>query len=427
MRRLVLLVLVLAACPLAANARTIVHAGRLIDGVGRTARDNVSIIIEGDRIVDVVAGAERPGEKDEVIDLSGHTVMPGLMDMHVHLTGELSRNSYIEEFTLNPTDIAFKAAAYARITLLAGFTTVRNVGDDGMTTVSLKRAIAQDLVVGPRIYTACKSIATTGGHADPTTGWCDALMGDPGPREGVINGPDEARKAVRQRYKEGADLIKITATAGVLSMATSHDNPQFTDEELAAIIETAKDYGYTVAAHAHGAAGMLRAVRAGVSSIEHGTFMTDEIMSLMKKKGTYMVPTLIAGETVGKRAKEEGYLPDVVKPKAERVGAQIQATFAKAYKAGVPIAFGTDSGVSPHGENAHEFELMVDGGMPPMEAIKAATIHAAKLLRIDDRLGTVEKGKLADLVAVQGDPVANISLMKEIRFVMKEGVVYKKP
>jgi imidazolonepropionase-like amidohydrolase len=426
MRRLFLLVLALAVCPLtAASARTIVHAGRLIDGIGRTARDNVSIIIEGDRIVDVVAGAERPGDKDEVIDLSGHTVMPGLMDMHVHLTDELTRTAYIEEFTLNPPDLAFRAAANARKTLLAGFTTVRNVGDDGMTAASLRHAIAAGYVVGPRIYSAGKAIATTGGHADPTTGWCDRLQGDPGPRAGVINGADEARKAVRQRYKDGADLIKITATAGVLSVARSGDNPQFTDAELEAIIETAKDYGFTVAAHAHGAAGMLRAVRAGVSSIEHGTYMNDEIMSLMKKKGTYLVPTLVAGETVAMRAKEEGFLPALVRPKAERIGAQIQDTFANAYKAGVPIAFGTDSGVSVHGENAHEFELMVGAGMPPMEAIKAATLHGAKLMRIDNELGTVEKGKIADLVAVEGDPLQNIALLKTIRFVMKEGVVYK--
>jgi imidazolonepropionase-like amidohydrolase len=408
------------------NARTIVHAGRLIDGVGRAPRENVSIIIDKDRIVEVVNGAQGPGAGDEVIDLGGHTVLPGFMDMHVHLTGELSRTSYLEEFTLNPPDLAFRSVAYARRTLLAGFTTVRNVGDDGMTTASLKRAIAQGFVVGPRIYTSGKSIATTGGHADPTTGWCDALMGDPGPRAGVVNGPDEARKAVRQRYKEGADLIKITATAGVLSVARSADNAQFTDDELEAIIATAKDYGFTVAAHAHGAEGMLRAVRAGVNSIEHGTYMTDEIMSLMKKKGTYMVPTLIAGEAVGEKAKEEGFLPEMVKPKAARIGAQIQGTFARAYKAGVPIAFGTDSGVSPHGNNAREFELMVQGGMPAMEAIKAATINAAKLLRVEGDLGTVEKGKIADLVAVQGDPLQDIGLLKNVRFVMKDGVVYKR-
>lgn len=426
MRRLLVVLLVLSSSPFAAShARTIVHAGRLIDGVGRAPRDNVSIIIDQGRIVDVVNGATPPGEGDQVIDLSGHTVLPGLMDMHVHLTGELSRKSYLEEFTLNPPDVAFRAVGYARRTLMAGFTTVRNLGDDGQTTVALKKAVEGGYVVGPRIFSAGKSIATTGGHADPTTGWCDALMGDPGPREGVANGADDARKAVRQRYKDGADMIKITATAGVLSNARSGDNAQFTDDELKAIVETANDYHFTVAAHAHGAEGMLRAVRAGVHSIEHGTYMTDEIMSLMKKKGTYMVPTMSAGESVSEKAKEEGYLPELVRPKAARIGALIAGTFAKAYKAGVPIAFGTDSGVSEHGKNAREFELMVNAGMPPMEAIRAATYHGAKLLRIEDDLGTVEKGKFADLVAVQGDPLQNIGLLKDIRFVMKEGVVYK--
>jgi imidazolonepropionase-like amidohydrolase len=426
MRRVLVLLLVLVLAPLApAGARTIIHAGHLIDSVGRAPRDHVSIIVEEGRIADVVNGFAQPAADDDVIDLADHTVLAGLMDMHVHLTGELSKETYLEEFTLNPTDIAFRAACYARRTLLAGFTTVRNLGDDGMTTASLRKAIAAGYVIGPRIYTAGKSIATTGGHADPTTGWCDALMGDPGPREGVVNGADDARKAVRQRYKEGADLIKITATAGVLSVARSADNAQFTDEELAAIVATAKDYGFTVAAHAHGAEGMRRAVRAGVASIEHGTYMTDEIMSLMKKKGTYMVPTLLAGATVAEKAQEEGYLPELVKPKAARVGAQIKGTFARAYRAGVPIAFGTDSGVSPHGQNAREFELMVEAGMPALAAIKAATIEAARLLRVEQELGTVEKGKIADLVAVAGDPLANVSLLNNVRFVMKEGAVYK--
>lgn len=429
MRRSLLAVFLILACPFVAHARTIVHAGHLIDGVGNTARANVSIIVEDGRFADVVSGQVQPAEGDEVIDLSNQWVLPGLMDMHVHLTSELSPKTYIEKFTLNPTDYAIRSTKYARLTLLAGFTTVRNVGDDGMngmTTVSLRNAIAQGYAVGPRIFTAGKAIATTGGHADPTNGYCEALMGDPGPNEGVINSPEDARKAVRQRYKEGADLIKITATAGVLSLASSADNPQFTDEELKAIIETAHDYGFTVAAHAHGAEGMLRAVRAGVTSVEHATYMNDEIMALMKKKGTVYVPTLEAGETVVAMAQEPGNLPEIVRPKAIRVGAQIEETFRKAYKAGVPIAMGTDSSVSPHGKNAHEFELMVEYGMPPMEAIKAGTIAGAKLLRKEKDLGTIEKGKIADLVAVDGDPLKNISLLTDVKFVMKDGVVYKR-
>jgi imidazolonepropionase-like amidohydrolase len=347
------------------------------------------------------------------------------MDMHVHLSSQLSPKSQLEEFTLNPTDVAMRATAYAKRTLLAGFTTVRNVGDDGMTTVSLKKAINEGYIVGPRIYTAGKVIATTGGHADPTDGWCQALMGDPGPKDGVINGADEARKAVRQRYKEGADLIKITATAGVLSIEGSADNAQFTMEELKAIVETAKDYGFTVAAHAHGAEGIRRAVEAGVTSIEHGTYMTPEIMSMMKKKGTVYVPTLLAGKTVVDMANTPGALPEIVRPKALRVGAQVEQTFRAAYKAGVSIAMGTDMGVSPHGQNAKEFELMVNYGMPPMEAIQAGTIAGAKLLRQDKDLGTVEKGKIADLVAVAGDPLTDIKLLQDVKFVMKEGVIYK--
>ncbi|MDH4038717.1 MAG: amidohydrolase family protein [Candidatus Krumholzibacteria bacterium] len=409
----------------AAQARTLVHAGTLIDGVSNTPRSHVTIVIEEGRITDVASGFIPAGSGDELIDLSAQTVLPGLMDMHVHLTGELSRTSYLDEVVLNPTDNVLKAAYYGRITLLAGFTTVRNVGDDGMSTVSLRNAIRAGKAVGPRIYTAGKAIATTGGHADPTAGWCEALQGDPGPREGVIDSPDQARKAVRERYKDGADMIKITATGGVLSMARSGDNPQFTDAELDALIASANDYGFPVAAHAHGDAGMLRAVRAGVSSVEHGTYMTDEIMALMKKKGTWYVPTLLAGVTVAEMAELEDFLPPIVRPKARRIGPQVQDTFARAYQAGVPIAFGTDSGVSPHGQNAHEFELMVAGGMPAMKAIQSATMSGAKLLRAEKDLGSVEKGKVADLVAVDGDPLANISLLRDIRFVMKDGVVYK--
>ena len=417
------LALLLAATT--ANARTLIHAGALIDGVSNTPRSRVTIVVEDGRIADVAPGFLPAQTDDELIDLSNQTVLPGLMDMHVHLTGELSRTSYLDEVVLNPTDNVLRAAYYGRLTLLAGFTTVRNVGDDGMSTVSLRNAIRAGKAVGPRIYTAGKAIATTGGHADPSAGWCEALQGDPGPRDGVIDSPDEARKAVRERYKDGADMIKITATGGVLSMASSGDNAQFTDEELKAIITAAKDYGFPVAAHAHGTEGMLRAVRAGVSSIEHGSFMTEEIMTLMKKNGTYYVPTLVAGVTVMEMAELEDFLPPIVRPKARRIGPQIKGTFARAYKAGVPIAFGTDSGVSPHGQNAREFELMVEGGMPPMKTIQSATMSCARLLRAEKDLGSVEKGKIADLVAVDGDPLANISLLRDIRFVMKDGVVYK--
>jgi imidazolonepropionase-like amidohydrolase len=413
----------ISVCPAAAS--TIIHVGTLIDGVGNEPAVEVTIVIDGDRIADVHRGFVEPGEGDDLIDLSDYTVMPGLMDMHTHLMFEFSRDTYSEGFFLNPTDYALRATVYAKRTLMAGFTTVRDLGDDGMVGVSLRNAINAGYVTGPRIFTASKAIGTTGGHADPTNGWCAALRGDPGPEQGVINGADEARKAVRQRYKESADLIKITATGGVLSLAKSGQNPQFTDEELAAIVATARDYGFTVAVHAHGTEGMKRAVVAGVTSIEHGTYMTEEVMNLMKAHGTYYVPTIMAGVAVAQRAEEEDYLPEIVRPKAAAIGPAVKETFAQAYTTGVKIAFGTDSGVSPHGDNWQEFVLMVEGGMPPMEAIQSATIEAARLLRIDDRLGSVEKGKIADLVGVEGNPLADISIMGDVKFVMKAGTVHK--
>ncbi len=241
----------------------------------------------------------------------------------------------------------------------------------------------------------------------------------------MVNGIEDAQKAVRHRYKNGADVIKITATGGVLSVAKSGQNPQFTEMEIKAIVDMGKDYGMHVAAHAHGAEGMKRAIRAGVRSIEHGTLMDDEAIELFKKHGTYYVPTILAGITVAERAKIDDYFPALVRPKAAAIGPKIQETFSRAYKAGVKIAFGTDSGVSPHGINAQEFELMVEGGMPPMEAIQSATKVTAELLGIDDELGTLEKGKTADVVAVDGDPLKDISVMQKVVFVMKEGRIYK--
>ena len=421
-RGLLLLVLLGFTAPL--SARTLVHAGRLIDGTSDSIRKAMTVVIEGDSIVSVLTGYTEPVADDSVIDLRDFTVLPGLMDMHTHLTSELSDKSYIERFQLDEADYAFRAAAYAERTLLAGFTTVRDVGDRFNVSIALRKAIDQGLVVGPRIFTSGKSLATTGGHADPTNGMSAHLTGDAGPKEGVVNGASDAAKAVRQRYKDGADLIKITATGGVLSVAKSGLNPQFSDDELAAVIRTAADYGFHVAAHAHGSEGMKRAIRAGVHSIEHGTYLDDEAMALMKERGTYYVPTIMAGKWVAEKSQIDGYFPELVRPKAAAIGPQIRDTFAKAYQSGVTIAFGTDSGVSAHGDNAQEFALMVAGGMPPMDAIRSATMTAAELLGIEDRLGSIEPGKLADLVAVLGDPLADISILESVSFVMKEGVVF---
>lgn len=415
----------LSAAALAVNAQqTILHCGRLINTKNGTVSQSVSVIIDKNKITDVREGYIKGTAADKVIDLKNKTVMPGLMDMHVHLESETSPTQYIDRFTKNDADIAFKSVGYAQTTLMIGFTTVRDLGGSGVN-IALRNAIAQGLVPGPRVYTAGKSIATTGGHADPTNGYRKNLMGDPGPDAGVANGADECRKAIRQRYKEGSDLIKITASGGVLSVAKSGENPQFTEEELKAIIETAKDYGFKVAAHCHGAEAMKRAVRAGVNSIEHGTLMDDETMELMKSHGTYLVPTVIAGISVADSAKKPGYYPDIITPKALAIGSKIQNTFARAYKAGVKIAFGTDAGVYMHGKNFKEFQYMTEAGMPAMEAIRAATINAADLLGVSDLLGVIEKGKLADIVAVEGDPLQNIEMMGKVKFVMKDGKVYK--
>ena len=252
-------------------------------------------------------------------------------------------------------------------------------------------------------------------------------MGDPGPKDGVINGTRDAKKAVRQRYKNGADLIKITATGGVLSIAKNSKNPQFTEDEIRAIVETANDYDMHVAAHAHGAEGMKRAIRAGVRSIEHGTLMDAEVMTLMKQYGTYYVPTISAGMFVAEKAKEDGYYPPIIVPKALEIGPRILKTFSIAHKFGIKIAFGTDSGVSYHGDNAKEFVHMVEGGMLPMDAVKSATMVSAELLGIQDKLGSIETNKIADIIAVEGNPIDDISFLQKVIFVMKEGKVYRSP
>ena len=407
-----------------AVADTIIHAGRVIDGSAAQAFNDRTIRIVDNAITGVERGFTKPADTDRVIDLRDSTVMPGLIDLHVHLTSQYSPRSNLNRFILNEADYALDAAKYAKITLEAGFTVVRNVGGPSNVTVALRKAIEAGDIPGPRIFSAARGLASTGGHGDPTNGWAAHFRADPTPKDGVINSADDARKAVRQRYKDGADWIKITATGGVLSVAKSGQNPQFTMEELEAIVDTAADYGMRVAAHAHGSEGMKRAVLAGVSSIEHGTFMTEEIMELMKGRGTYFIPTIMAGNWVAEKASIDGFFPDLVRPKAASIGPILKNTFAKAYASGVPIAFGTDTGVSPHGDNAEEFALMVGGGMPEMEAIQAATSVAADFLGIGETHGRIRSGYQADIVAVPGNPLADITLMQQVNFVMKAGKIY---
>lgn len=423
------LVLALGAIPwahAAAPEPLALHCERLFDARnGRMLGAHTVVTREG-KVAEVRTGrVVVPGAR--TVDLAGHTCTPGWTDLHVHIAEQSSPESYEEDFRLDPVDFAFRSVEYARRTLMAGFTSVRDLG--GTVAPHLRDAINQGLVPGPRIWAAGKSIATTGGHADPTNGYNSALshlVGPPGPTEGVVNSVEDARQAVRQRYKEGSDLIKITATGGVLSYARSGDAPQFTVEEAKAIVDTARDYGYRVAAHAHGAEGMRRAVEAGVTSIEHGTYMDDEVMALMKRKGTWYVPTIYAGRFVAEKAKQEGYFPPVVRPKAERIGALIQQTAGRAYRNGVRIAFGTDMGVGPHGDNAREFGYMVDAGIPPAYALQSATYFAAQVLGVDDQ-GVIEPGKRADIVAVPGDPLQDIGATLKVDFVMKDGVVYRQP
>ena len=406
------------------NADTLLHVGNLLDTNNGEISKAVTIRIKGNKILEVTKGYATPKKNDEIVNLKQSYVLPGFMDMHVHLAQEYvpkaERRSKIE-----PEYRALFAANAASKTLMAGFTSVRNLGDGGMETISLRDAIKEGLVIGPRIFTSGKTIATTGGHGDPTNGMPKDNYSPPSPEDGVIDSPEDAKKAVRQRYKDGADGIKITATGGVLSVAKSGENPQFTDEELNSIVATANDYGLWTAAHAHGKEGMKRAVIAGINSIEHGTYMDQEVMDLMKSKGTYYVPTIMAGDWVAEKAKIPNFFPALVKPKAEKIGPQIQSTFAKAYKAGVKIAFGTDSGVSAHGDNWQEFILMTNAGMTNQDALKSATIETAKLLRIEDKLGQIKPGMLADIIAVQQNPIEDMSTVKNVIFVMKDGVIFK--
>jgi len=403
------------------------QCGKLFDARAGKVLGPHTVLVRAGKIAQVSQGLDANIAGAQAVDLRTQTCLPGWIDLHVHLGQENNPQRYVEGFRLDPVDFAYRSIGYAEKTLLAGFTTVRDLG--GEITPHLRNAINQGLVIGPRIFAAGKSIATTGGHADPSNGYnamLSHLIGPPGPTEGVINSVDDARQAVRQRYKSGSDVIKITATGGVLSYAKSGDAPQFTIDEIRGIVETAKDYGYAVAAHAHGTEGMRRAVLGGVTSIEHGTHMTPEVMRLMREHGTWYVPTIYAGKFVEEKSSIPGYFPEIVRPKAAAIGPLLQKTAGNAYRAGVKIAFGTDQGVGPHGDNAREFLYMVEAGIPAGYALQAATIHAASVLGVDDT-GVLEAGKRADIIALPGDPVADINVVMDVRFVMKEGRIYRQP
>ena len=408
-----------------APAVSVLHCGHLFDAASGRLLGETSIVVRGERIESVQSGTLATPAGAHAIDLGNATCLPGLIDSHVHMTSQFSPTSYSDQFRLNPADYAIRGTVYARRTLLAGFTTVRNLGDSANESIALRNAINAGLVEGPRMLVAGLAIGSTGGHADGTDGYRADLMGDPGPDVGIINGPADAWKAIRQHYKDGVDLIKIMPSGGVLDESSSADNPQLSEDELRALVTAAKDYGFPVAAHAHGAESIRRAVLAGVDSIEHGTFMDDADMKLMKQRGTWYVPTITAGDYVAQKAKVPGYYPAQVAAKAAQVGPKIMATAGAAYRAGVPIAFGTDAGVYPHGENAREFALMVQAGMPAAFTLQSATKNAAKLLRMDDRIGSIATGKYADIVAVPGDPTADVTLMQQVEFVMKGGTVVK--
>ena len=404
-----------------------IHAGKIYDSNSGEYHSNKTIIISENIISSIEDGFINPkNDKIELIDLKTKVLLPGLIDFHVHMESESGgKERYINRFQDSKADVAFKSTVVAKKTLLAGFTTVRDVGGSGVN-IALRNAINKGIVEGPRIFTSGKTIATTGGHGDPTNGYRADLVEDPGPEDGVVNSISDARKAVRYRYKNGADLIKITATGGVMSMAKNGQNPQFTEEVIKAIVNTANDYGMHVAAHAHGDEGMYRAVKAGVKTIEHGSIMQLRTMKLMREKNTYLVPTISAGEHVAKMAAIPGYYPEIIIPKALEVGVQNKASTKRAYEMGVPISFGTDAGVFPHGDNAGEFIYWEEIGIPAEYSLKAATIINAKLLNMENFLGQIKKGFFADIIATNESPTKDISTLKNIVFVMKDGKVYKK-
>ncbi|GMR13520.1 MAG: amidohydrolase family protein [Gemmatimonadota bacterium] len=399
----------------AQQAPTVVKAARMLDVVAGRTLQNVTVIVEGGRITAV--NPPSTPRNAEVIDLGNRTLVPGLMDLHTHLGFQLGPNSFTRRVTDNQADAAFAATKHARATLLAGFTTVRDFGGD--VTVSLKHAVERGDIVGPRVVPSRNPLGITGGHCD-ITGYAPGIL-EQGPKDGVADGPWQVVQAVRYQIKHGAEVIKTCATAGVLSFEGPVGAQQYSEEELAAMVEEAARHGVKVAAHAHGTEGIKAAVRAGVASIEHGSMLDDEAIELMKEHGTYLVPTTYLAERI-----DLDVLPPPVRRKAESVLPLAIESVRRAIAAGVKIAFGTDAAVYPHGENAGEFVALVERGMTPLEALRSATLYAADLLGKDDR-GIIEVGRLADMVAMPGDPLDDISATQRIDWVMMGGKVFTHP
>lgn len=403
----------------------VIHAGRLIDGVSKTPRSQVSILIHDDRITGVQPGFVSPAGA-EVIDLSNSTVLPGLIDCHVHITGQFTGgNPVAEAVTTTGYDSAYSSVAYARRTLEAGFTSVRDVGADPMVVIAMKKAIAKGEIEGPRMFVAGPPLGPTGGHGDPSNG-LDPELSHPHWSDAVVDSPEAARREVRKLHAMGADLIKIMPSGGVLSIGDNPNTQLMADDEIKAVVETAHSLGMRVAAHAHGKGAIDRASELGVDSIEHGSYADAESYKVMKAHGTYLVPTLLVAETVYEVAKAH---PEQLNPssaaKALAVAPMTRANLGNAYRAGVKIAFGTDQGMSPHGKNAKEFALMVQSGMAPIDAIAAATASAADLIGDAKDIGSVQAGRYADIIAVSGDPLADVTELERVQFVMKGGEVFK--
>ena len=417
-----LALLVFVGTTMTAQTSYIIHCGQLFESTTGEITNERSIVVIENKITRVAQGYLEAENGERLIDYSTALVMPGLIDLHVHIESQSNKDTYINRFRQETELLSLQAYAYGKKTLEAGFTTVRDLGGTG-ANAAFRDAVDRGIVTGPRVFTSRKSLAITGGHADPTNGMKRKLQGQPDYQDGVCDSPEDCAKAVRWQIKQGADCIKITATGGVLSVAKDGDGPAFSMEELEAIVESATDRGVHVAAHAHGKEGILRAVKAGVKTIEHGTYMDDEVMREMKTRGTYYVPTITAGWAVAKNAEIDNYYPEVVRPKARRIGPKIQETFAEAYRQGVNIAFGTDAGVFDHGLNAKEFELMVEGGMPMTVALQSATAVAAKVLGWNDKIGQLTEGFLADIIAVPQSAIQDPTQMMNIKFVMKNGEV----